>query len=128
MSLLPLPCPQISWCRVRSSTYLMVGGLLTSYLHCFCLFVCLFMSSRKKISQWESRLNHSIQKWVPLHYHPIVLGHLRQMFKQPWQGFNNFEFKLNPMRLRFRDPIKTIGTTIPSTKSQVPSPNSNNYA
>ena len=46
----PYPTQESFWCRVGFTAYLVIGGLLASYLP-----TQLFLSSREKISQWESK-------------------------------------------------------------------------
>jgi hypothetical protein len=48
----------------------MVGGLLASYLPTYLVF---FRQVERRFHNGNRITNHSIQKWVPLHYHTIVL-------------------------------------------------------
>jgi len=51
--------------------YLAVGGLLPTYLPTYLVFFVFFHQVKRRFHSANRTANHSIWKWVPLHYHPV---------------------------------------------------------
>jgi hypothetical protein len=54
------------------TAYLAMTGLLASYL----LSYCFSRQVERRFHGGNQTANYSIWKWVPLHYHMVVEGHL----------------------------------------------------